>query len=232
MGSIHFIGGEKGGVGKSVTARLAAQFCIDRGIPFTGYDTDRSHGSFARFYADYAAPVQVDSFASIDRVAEAVCEHPETLALVDLAAQTLRPLREWVDASGMAELLAEQGHRAVFWHVMDDSVDSLATLGDLCGAFGAAVSYAVVLNHGRGADFAHVETSPQLAAARALGAAVIHLPRLHDAAMRRIDLANASFWAACNRSTGADALGLLERQRVKVWLRRAYQELEPVLAPA
>ena len=52
MASINFIGGEKGGVGKSVVARLLAQYFIDRRRAFTGFDTDRSHTSFTRFYAD------------------------------------------------------------------------------------------------------------------------------------------------------------------------------------
>jgi hypothetical protein len=42
MNKIHLIGGEKGGVGKSVVARVAAQYMIDKSIPFVGFDTDRS----------------------------------------------------------------------------------------------------------------------------------------------------------------------------------------------
>ena len=61
MSSLNFIGGEKGGVGKSVAARVLAQYFLDKGLPFTGFDTDRSHTSFTRFYADYASPVVVDS---------------------------------------------------------------------------------------------------------------------------------------------------------------------------
>lgn len=41
MASIHFVGGEKGGVGKSVAARVLAQYLIEREIPFLGFDTDR-----------------------------------------------------------------------------------------------------------------------------------------------------------------------------------------------
>ena len=62
MRSLNFIGGEKGGVGKSVAARALAQYFIDKGRPFVGFDTDRSHTSFTRFYAGYAAPVIVDSY--------------------------------------------------------------------------------------------------------------------------------------------------------------------------
>ena len=38
MARIHLIGGEKGGVGKSVVARVVAQYLIDERIP--GYDTN------------------------------------------------------------------------------------------------------------------------------------------------------------------------------------------------
>ena len=50
MPRVHFIGGEKGGVGKSVVSRVLSQYFIDRQIPFLGFDTDRSHGSLLRFY--------------------------------------------------------------------------------------------------------------------------------------------------------------------------------------
>lgn len=232
MTDIHFIGGEKGGVGKSVLTRVIAQYCIDRKLSFVGYDTDRSHGSFSRFYGGYASPVLVDSFASIDRVVETLCADPTRRAIVDLAAQTLHPLRTWIEASGMTELLAEHGHRAVFWHVLDDSMDSLATLDDLFAAFGSTVTYVLVLNHGRGSTFAHVESSPQMAAAKRLGAQVLHLERLHEASMRKIDQSDTSFWAAINLSGGDGVLGLLERQRVKIWLRRTYQDLERILGAA
>ena len=61
MSTIHFIGGEKGGVGKSVVARLCAQYCIDRAIPFVAADADASHGALLRFYADYTRAVNPDN---------------------------------------------------------------------------------------------------------------------------------------------------------------------------
>jgi cellulose biosynthesis protein BcsQ len=62
MSRIHFIGGEKGGVGKSVTARLLAQYCIDRELPVTVFDGDRSHAAMLRYYADFSSPVDVARF--------------------------------------------------------------------------------------------------------------------------------------------------------------------------
>ena len=37
-----------------------------------------------------------------------------------------------------------------------------------------------------------------------------------------IPRSNASFWAAINQRGGDDALGMLERQRVKSWLKTVY----------
>jgi hypothetical protein len=45
----------------------------------------------------------------------------------------------------------------------------------------------------------------------------------------KIDAGSTSFWAAKNKSeTEVKGLGLLERQRVKVWLRNAYEQLDTV----
>jgi hypothetical protein len=44
--------------------------------------------------------------------------------------------------------------------------------------------------------------------------------------MRKIDRQNASFWAAIHTTTGPNALGMLERQRVKTWIRHAYTTLD------
>lgn len=50
MATFRLIGGEKGGVGKSIVARLLAQYMIDHELPFIAFDTDRSHGALLRFY--------------------------------------------------------------------------------------------------------------------------------------------------------------------------------------
>ena len=63
--------------------------------------------------------------------------------------------------------------------------------------------------------------------ALALGARVVTLAQLHETSMRKIDRQNASFWSAINnRSQDDDALGMLERQRVKTWLKNSYEMLD------
>lgn len=227
MSSLNFIGGEKGGVGKSVAARVLAQYFIDRGRPFTGFDTDRSHASFARFYGEYAAPVIVDSYEGLDQLAgvfeDSAPEGGRPSVVVDLAAQTAAPLARWVKDSDLLALLSEMNVAVNFWHVADAGKDSVDLLERLLDTYGAGPNYIVVRNLGRGSDFSQLDASPALKRTLELDGRVVTLPQLHEASMRKIDRQNSSFWAAINQRSGPEALGMLERQRVKTWLRTTYE---------
>jgi len=229
MAHIHFIGGEKGGVGKSLMARVIAQYLIDRNMPFLGFDTDRSHGALMRFYAGYASPVLVDRFESLDAIMEAAAEQPERRILVDLAAQTNEPLLKWIDDSGVLNLADEMDIGLTYWHVMDAGKDSVDLLRNLLDRFGKELRYVVVRNQVRGNNFSVLEQSGEQARAVGLGANVISVRHLHDGVIQKIDASNSSFWAARH---GAEvdgmALGLMDRQRVKMWLRDLYREIDTV----
>ena len=226
MSNIHFIGGEKGGVGKSLVSRVLAQFFIDRELPFLGFDTDKSHGALLRFYNDFASPLFVDDYASLDRIVEAATENSDRRILVDLAAQTHQGLAKWIEDSGLVELSAELGITLTYWHVMDAGRDSVDLLHQLLDHFGSQIDLIIVRNEIRGDRFDILDTSGQLKRAEELGARVISIRKLQDATMQKIDAHNTSFWAAAQRdTTGENGLGLLERQRVKVWLNKAYDEI-------
>jgi hypothetical protein len=230
MPSLNFIGGEKGGVGKSVAARVLAQYFIDKGQPFTGFDTDRSHTSFTRFYSDYASPVVVDTFEGLDLIVgefETPSEDGQIPSvIVDLAAQTAAPLSRWIRDSELIPLMAEMGVTVNFWHLADAGKDTVDLLGRLLNTYGEGPNYIVVKNMGRGTDFSQLDESTAMAKALSLGAHVITLGQLHEASMRKIDRQNASFWASINTKTGDDALGLLERQRVKNWIKGVYASFD------
>jgi hypothetical protein len=226
MSQIHFIGGEKGGVGKSVVARIMAQYFIDRNIPFTGYDSDKSHGALLRFYAGYASAVVADDYANLDRVVEHAAANPEHRVLVDLAAQTHHALARWIEESGLVELAPEVGLSITYWHVMDAGRDSVDLLRGLLDTFGGRIKIVLVLNALRGDRFDILEASGQKIRAEQLGAGTMSLGRLADTTMQKIDAHNTSFWAAIQSAeAGGASLGMLERQRVKVWLNRTYEQM-------
>ncbi len=227
MANIHLIGGEKGGVGKSLVARLLAQYMIDKSLPFLGFDSDRSHGALMRFYAGYASPVVVDRYESLDTIVETAAGDPERRILVDLAAQTHEPLAKWIEDSGLLEMTGELGLSVHYWHVMDSGKDAVDLLKNLLDRFGSRMSYVLVLNQVRGDDFDILDRSGEKERALAVGAKVISLKRLQESAMKKIDARSISFWSATNHADKeANGLGLMERQRVKMWLRHTYGELD------
>ena len=226
MSYIHFIGGEKGGVGKSLVARVLAQHFIDQSVPFLGFDTDKSHGALLRFYADFAVPAVLDQHDSLDQIIEYAVEDPKRRILVDLAAQTQQSLATWLDDSDVLGVAEEHGLTLTWWHVMDAGRDSVDLLRQWLDQFGGRLKLVLVLNEIRGDRFDILDASGERERAEALGASVIALRRLPDTTMQKIDQQSSSFWAAVNHpDRSVTGLGMLERQRVKVWLNRAYGEM-------
>jgi hypothetical protein len=226
MTHIHLIGGEKGGVGKSLVARLLAQYFIDQSIPFIGFDSDRTHGALLRFYGSYTSPILVDNYESLDTIVEAATDNPERRILVDLAAQTNHGLTQWMEDSQLLEVAPEIGLDIRYWHVMDTGRDSVDLLRRLLDRHGTRLHYTLVLNQVRGTDFRILEASGEKERALGMGAGIVHLKRLHEISMNKIDAGSMSFWAVANKNEGdTSGLRLLERQRVKLWLKNAFAEI-------
>jgi len=225
MATINFIGGEKGGVGKSVTARLLAQYYIDHEMDFQGFDTDRSHQSFKRFYEGFASNVLVDSFEGLDQIIDTLESNPNANLIVDLAAQTSAPLALWIKEANLLDLLQSMGVVVNFWHVMDDGKDSVELLAKLTNSYGIGPNYILVQNKGRGVNFNILHQSDSLKNAITLGALLVEIPKLYESTMRKIDESNMSFWRALNHQNATGALSLIDRQRVKIWLKACYEVL-------
>lgn len=222
--TIHLVGGEKGGVGKSVVARLIAQNFIDRALPFVALDADGSHGALLRYYRDYARAIDLTDVASTDQIMELATE-TEQRVLVDLPAQSDRMLSKWIKEGGILDLAKETGVTVVFWHVMDDGKDSVSTLERLLDRHGKAAAYVVVKNQGRGKDFSYFDASTARAKADSLGATVVELAELNPGVMQKIDRHDASFWAAVhNPGFAGGSFSRMDRQRIRVWLESVFKD--------
>lgn len=230
MGNLHFIGGEKGGVGKSFTARLLAQYMVDHNLPFVGFDTDRSHATFSRFYGQFVSAIDPDKLETLDRVVEFAEANPGHHVLVDLAAQTSAKLKRWAQETNLYDLMHELGYETFHWHVMDESADSLLLLErELRALQDERLHWVLVENQGRGADFTNFETSDLCRRARQAGARIMPLAALNPPLAQKIDFNNYSFWAAAHSQ---ECMTFAERQRMKVWLDNAYRQIEALLQPA
>lgn len=221
MSQIHFIGGEKGGVGKSVVARLLAQYWIDRSAAFAGIDADLSHGALLRHYGDFSQAVDLSSPDSADQILDRALGS-ERRVLVDLPAQSARALKSWIFGANVLGLARELGASVTFWHVTDGGFASVGQVEQALSLYGDQAGHIVVKNHARSKDFGQLDASPARVKLDSLSGKVVDLPELDGTAMYKIDSAGLSFWAGANTVQGDGALKPLERERVKLWLARCY----------
>lgn len=228
MGMLHLVGGEKGGVGKSFTARLLAQYIIDHQVPLIAFDSDRSNATLSRFYGDYTSAINVDDYSSLDQIIDAADKHRDAHIVVDLAAQTFSKLDKWVTESDVFGLMAELGHQVIYWHVMDPGVDSMHLLDTLLEAQDTnSVKVVAVKNYGRGKSFSNFENSTTAENASKKGIKFLTLANLNEDLAHKIDFKNFSFWAAVNNS---EALSLAERRRTKTWVNFNYAQINKIIS--
>lgn len=225
---IHFVGGEKGGVGKSVLARVLSQWAIDRQLAVAGIDADESQGVLLRSYGELTQGVDLADITRADEILDRALG-ADRHVVVDLPARSARALRAWFDGADVLSYAAELGVALSYWHVSDGGFASTTEIGRLLEAFGGALQHVVVRNAGCSSDFSQLDASPALGKLSELGGVVIDLPELDPAIMHKIDGSGWSFWAAAHTEQGPGALRLLERRRVKIWLNRCYDQL--ALAP-
>lgn len=230
MSTIHFVGGEKGGVGKSVMSRLLSQYFLDKELPYSGLDADQSHATLSRFYQEYTRPIDLGVFESTDQVMEVALADDQQV-IVDLPAQSERFLDHWIEENGVLDMCEEMEIPFFYWYVVDDGFDSSRLLERFLGKYSERINCIVVKNKGCGTNFAMVDaTLAQLNGS--LDGRLRHttLPALHTETMRKIDELGFSFWGA--EHLKADALphlSLMERQRTKVWVKKAYTIFDDVL---
>jgi hypothetical protein len=99
----------------------------------------------------------------------------------------------------------------------------------LLDRFANRLRYVLVLNQIRGDDFSILKQSGEEERALALGARTISIKRLNESAIQKIDATSSSFWAAQNSADKENTgMGLMDRQRVKMWMRHVYQEIDAV----
>ncbi|MFL0805993.1 MAG: mobilization protein MobD [Oceanobacter sp.] len=230
MSMIHFVGGEKGGVGKSVFSRLFSQYCLDYGLHYVGLDADQSHATTTRYYPEFTRPLVLEEFESTDVIMELALESSQQV-IVDLPAQSQRFLDRWIDENGVLDMAEEMNIPIVFWYVVDDSPDSATLLESFLAKYQYYIQCVVVKNAGRGCDFSDVDAVIESAGDDDLAdIGVINLPALHANTMFKINKHSLSFWSAINaQDQGEQGMTLMERQRTRVWLQKSHVEVASIL---
>src|SRR5882672_4074541 len=177
MSRIHFIGGEKGGVGKTVVARVLAQWFVDRSIPFAAVDGELSQGALIRYYGDFTQSADLAAAESADQIMDRALG-AERRVLVDLPAQSARALQAWMTGANVVDFAKEMGIGMTFWHVTDGGFASVGEVERALVLLGPQFQHVVVKNFGRSKDFSQFDESGAKTRLDELSGRMLELPEL------------------------------------------------------
>lgn len=227
MATIHFFGGEKGGVGKSFVCRTAVQYHLDTEQSCVLIETDRSNPDVKRIYGDHL-PAQVAIFSESEKHEDAANSIYNTAltsrVLVNLPAQAFIPLKQWFLVNDVFTIAADDAVQFYLWFVLDGGYDSYKLLKQSLAHFGPQLPHIVVQNYGKCDEWEPLAADSDLQALLENNQArLLTFPKFIGTTHRnQIDAASLTFAAARQHPD----FGAIGRQRVKRFLSEAYAAFE------
>ncbi len=125
MARIHLIDGEKGGVGKSLFARVMVQYAIDKKIEHALVDADITNQDVKRFY-NYAVNAEFSEAVSkgdrADIIFELARKQP---VIVNLPANVFPRVNNWITRGRLLEVADKYGVDICKWFICDGGFESI-----------------------------------------------------------------------------------------------------------
>ncbi|VEP15818.1 Mobilization protein MobD-like protein [Hyella patelloides LEGE 07179] len=220
MATIHFIDGEKGGVGKSFVARTMIQYGLDRNLPFVAVETDRSNPDVAGVYNDicqYAVFTEDEKQADkADRIFEMSLEKP---VIVSLPSQVHRAMKSWIERNQLLSLGNEYGVSFCKWFVCNGEYDSIRLFMASVDCYGNKMTHILVRNLGLCDEWSPIdEDSSVQELIKKYRVKVIDFPKLGYKERYLINQKRLKF----DDAREYKEFGVLGKQRVVNFLKAAY----------
>ena len=229
MTEIHWMNGEKGGVGKSFVCYAAIEYMMAKEKDFIVFDTDRSNPDVLRLYKEAAgARPAILSEAEKYEVAagtiyNAALEEQKPV-LVNLGAASFRSLKLWMEKNYVLRSAKLNGITFYNWFVSNGGSDSLRLFGETLDYFGTSVQHVFVKNFGMTDDWSALDANEALLAKiAAADVTVVEFPRfVGNRDRNRIKDLGLTFSAAQQH----EAFDTLSRQRIKFYLDDVFDEFD------
>lgn len=154
---IVFITGDKGGVGKSFTARAMVQYYLDQGIPFHAYDIDPVNPNLRQFYPEVTTAIDLQEAGALDQLRNDLEVH--SLLLVDCAARSISDLGHWFTDMSLFQQRKNLKLSLTFAFIITPDKSCTVIMRDALDRFQKEANYFVVKNTGKGRNFSIYENS-------------------------------------------------------------------------
>lgn len=236
MARIHLIDGEKGGVGKSLFARVMVQYCIDKNQPYILVDADRTNPDVKKFYPENAQETVFSEALSKSHEADIIFElarKENKPVIVNLPAQVYPLVTNWIKKGRLLEIADQYGVDVCKWFISNGGYDSVELFKKSLSDFGEKLPHIFVQNKGMTEEWGFLDSDGEyleLKQKYKKTMQVIEFPLLYPGDRYYIDSKNLSFDAARN----SDDMPIMSQQRMHTFLEETYWQIEltEMLAPS
>ncbi|MEO1147773.1 MAG: hypothetical protein AAFY26_19495 [Cyanobacteria bacterium J06638_22] len=227
MGSILLVSNDKGGAGKSFFCRTLLQYFLYKETPFVCFDLDRSNPDVYRCMqgiCEVRLAILSESERLIDSANAVFNAALENDVICNLPAQVGPALEAWIENNQLLDLAEEMDVQMRFFFVTDAGFEANKLFIHSVQRYGDRIPHTLVKNYGLTDDFTPIDNDPFVQELLdAFDIEVIALPKFMGAVDRNfIDANSLSFGEALTHPD----LGPISRQRIKVFLRKAYEEFD------
>lgn len=226
---IHLVDGEKGGVGKSLVARLMIHYFLTRGWRFRAIDTDKSNPDVAAIYSEDCDIANFSENQKKEHEADLILEIAlSTSVIVNLRSSVFELVNNWIWRTDLIEFCQEYNVQLVKWFVCNGSVSSWQLFKKSLQYFEeveliARVPHILVRNTGICDDWSSLESSSDYQDTIVkYGILLVNLPLLSEREREEIEVSKLTFREAAE----GDMFTILERQRIVMFLKEAMRAFE------
>ena len=161
MARIHLIDGEKGGVGKSLFARVMVQYAIDKKLDHAAIDADATNQDVKRFY-NYAGDAEFSEALNKGDRADVIFELArEKPVIVNLPANVFPLVNNWIKKGRLLDVADKYGVDVCKWFVCDGGFESIDLFYQSMDLYKDKMLHVFVRNLGKTDDWSFLEADSQ-----------------------------------------------------------------------
>ena len=219
---INLVLNGKGGVGKSFFATNFVQYLKDRCLVHRALDTDHENSTLKRFHPE-AGFVNIEDKRCLDELFTAA--ETSDLLVIDGRAASTDLFLDYFAEVVLSEVLVTLKARLTIICPINHEADSIEQLRLVSEHLGPRCRYVVVRSQAHSESFDLYDDSKLRNVLRdQFGAEEVTMPRLHDWLVMALNRHNVTVTGALQHP----AFHFLDRQRLKHWQNRFYEQVDTV----
>jgi len=228
---VVLVGADKGGVGKTTTARTLLDYLAARDTLARAFDSEFPRGALKRFYPKITEIVDLETAADQIKIIDTLSTSEVKVSVVDVRAGLLLDTLKTFNEVGFFDLVNAGEFKFILYHVIGPSIASLEEIAEI-RPYTDGRNYLLVKNFINEASF--FEWNPELLTQYgklAKGAVEVTIPKLNEMAFEQAELAEVPFSAFVdNKNTDGQPANnsLVLRGYVRSWMNQVTSEYDRI----